>query len=102
MYYDFSQFGLDRSQSTIAASLRTSLIVDPPDGKMPPVNAKGQKRAASVRRRGRPQVVNDSVQNMPIGSRCIIMGGQAPDDERGLQRQLSDRAVPGYVMISPR
>src|SRR5688572_29893840 len=30
VHYDFSQFGLDRSQSTIAKSLRTSLVVDPP------------------------------------------------------------------------
>ena len=46
VHYDFSQFGLDRSQSTIAHSLRTSLIVDPPDGRMPPVNNEGKKRAA--------------------------------------------------------
>ena len=35
VHYDFSQFGLDRSQSKFAASLRTSLIIDPADGKMP-------------------------------------------------------------------
>src|ERR1041384_5760656 len=43
VHYDFTQFGLDRSQSTFATSLRTSLILDPPDGKIPPVNAAGQK-----------------------------------------------------------
>src|SRR5262245_63014942 len=30
VHYDFSQFGLDRSQATRAQNLRTSLIVDPP------------------------------------------------------------------------
>ena len=45
MHYDFTQFGLDRSQSTFARNLRTSLIVDPPDGKIPPLTAEGQKRA---------------------------------------------------------
>ena len=29
VHYDFSQFGLDRSQSKFAVNLRTSLIVDP-------------------------------------------------------------------------
>ena len=55
VHYDFSQFGLDRSQSTFAKNLRTSLIVDPPDGKIPPVTAEGQKRAqdrAAARKAG--------------------------------------------------
>src|SRR5215831_1893403 len=37
VHYDFSQFGLDRSQSKHALSLRTSLIVDPADGRLPPL-----------------------------------------------------------------
>src|SRR6266850_7218230 len=32
VHYDFSQFGLDRSQATVASSLRTSLIVNPENG----------------------------------------------------------------------
>src|SRR6185503_8442973 len=32
VHYDFTQFGLDRSQGTWAQDLRTSLVVDPPDG----------------------------------------------------------------------
>ena len=37
VHYDFTQFGLDRSQSAFVKSdLRTSLIVDPANGKMPP------------------------------------------------------------------
>src|SRR5262245_42815495 len=42
VHYDFTQFGLDRSQSTMAHSLRTSLIFDPPDGRLPPVSAEGR------------------------------------------------------------
>ena len=43
VHYDFSQFGLDRSQSAFVRNLRTSLIVDPPDGKIPPVTAEGRR-----------------------------------------------------------
>jgi len=46
VHYDFTQFGLDRNQSAHALNLRTSVIVDPADGKLPPLTAEGQKRAA--------------------------------------------------------
>lgn len=79
VHYDFTQFALDRSQSTLARNLRTSLIVDPPNGKMPPVTAEARKRnadlAAARKAMGAP---NDAVQNMSNGGRCIIMGGSGP------------------------
>ena len=101
VHYDFSQFGLDRSQSKFTSSLRTSLIVDPPDGKIPPVNAQGQKRAseraAARKSAGGPY---DSVQNMPIGSRCIIMGGSGPPMmNAGYNANYQIVQAPGYVMI---
>ena len=43
VHYDFTQFGLDRSQSTLASSLRTSLIFDPPDGRIPPRTTAGER-----------------------------------------------------------
>jgi hypothetical protein len=101
VHYDFSQFGLDRSQSTISRSLRTSLIVDPPDGKIPPLNAEGQKRGAeraAARKAAGGQY--DSVQNMPIGSRCIIMGGSGPPMmNAGYNANYQIVQSPGYVMI---
>ena len=48
VHYDFTQFGLDRSQATMASNLRTSLIVDPPDGQ-----AAGTERPGGGRRRRR-------------------------------------------------
>jgi hypothetical protein len=101
VHYDFSQFGLDRSQSTIAHSLRTSLIVDPPDGRMPPVNDQGKKRAAE-RAAARKALGGqyDAVQNMPIGSRCIIMGGAGPPlRNAGYNANYQIVQSPGYVMI---
>ena len=58
VHYDFTQFGLDRSQGPMAMNLRTSLIVDPADGRIPPMTPEGQKRAAeraeARKRRGAP------------------------------------------------
>src|SRR5262245_18057248 len=42
VHYDFTQFGLDRNQSPLAHSLRTSLIVNPENGRLPPLSADGQ------------------------------------------------------------
>src|SRR6266487_4192862 len=44
-HYDFLQFGLDPLQAKRATSKRTSLIVDPPDGRIPPLTPQARKRA---------------------------------------------------------
>jgi hypothetical protein len=101
VHYDFTQFGLDRSQSTFATSLRTSQIYDPPDGKVPALTAEGQKRAqerAAARKQAGGQY--DDVKNMPIGSRCIIMGGAGPPlQNAGYNANYQIVQGAGYVMI---
>jgi hypothetical protein len=101
VHYDFTQFGLDRSQSTFARNLRTSLIVDPPDGKLPPLSTEGQKRAAerAAARRARGGQY-DAVENMPLGSRCLIMAGAGPPMlNAGYNSNYHIVQAPGYVMI---
>jgi hypothetical protein len=101
VHYDFSQFGLDRSQSTFARNLRTSLIVDPPDGRIPPMTAEGQQRAAD-RAAARKALGGqyDAVQNMPLGSRCIVMAGAGPPMmNAGYNANYQIVQAPGYVMI---
>jgi hypothetical protein len=70
---------------------RTSLIIDPPDGKIPPLTPEGQKRAAIFRRRADEGsgVLNagnggggnltagvsgryDSIKDRPLAERCIL------------------------------
>jgi hypothetical protein len=101
VHYDFTQFGLDRSQSPIALNLRTSLIVDPPDGRIPPLTAEGQRRAAeraeARKRAGGPY---DAAQNQPLSVRCIIMDRIGPPMLAGAyNNNYQIVQVPGYVMI---
>ena len=101
VHYDFTQFGLDRSQSPFALNLRTSLIVDPPDGRLPPLSAEGQKRAAeraeTRRRMGGPY---DAAQNQPLSVRCILMDRNGPPMLGGAyNNNYQIVQVPGYVMI---
>ena len=44
-HYEFTQFGLDRTQYQVAFSLRTSLIVGP-EGRVPPLTPEAQQRIA--------------------------------------------------------
>ena len=79
VHYDFTQFGLDRSQSVFARSLRTSLVVDPPNGRLPPVNTEGRRRAVLVAaERERLGGRWDSAQSNQLDDRCMIMTGAGP------------------------
>ena len=101
VHYDFTQFGLDRSQSTFAKNLRTSLITNPENGRLPPVTPEGQKRAADRAAARKAQGGQyDAVENMPIGSRCIIMAGAGPPMmNAGYNSNYQIVQGAGYVMI---
>jgi hypothetical protein len=101
VHYDFTQFGLDRSQGALAPNLRTSLIVDPRDGRIPPMTPEGQQRVAARaearRRMGGPY---DAAQNQPLSVRCIIMDRIGPPMLAGAyNNNYQIVQVPGYVMI---
>ena len=96
VHYDFSQFALDRSQSAFARNLRTSLIVNPENGKLPPLTAEGQKRAAERAEAAKRVGRWDSAESNQLDDRCLIMAGAGTADaRRGLQQQLSNRAESG-------
>jgi hypothetical protein len=101
VHYDFSQFGLDRSQSARARNLRTSLIVDPPNGKMPAVTAEGKKRAAELEEAARRSGGRwDSAESNQLDDRCIIMAGAGPPMmNAGYNNNYQIVQTPGYVMI---
>jgi len=101
VHYDFTQFGLDRSQGPRAVNLRTSLIVDPPDGKIPSLTAEGQKRAAErAEARRRMGGRWDAAQNNELDDRCIIMERAGPPMLPGTYNNNYQIVQgPGYVMI---
>jgi hypothetical protein len=101
VHYDFTQFGLDRSQATLARSLRTSLIVEPKNGKLPPITEEG-KRILAARAEERKRLGGrwDSAQSNQLDDRCIIMGGPGPPMmDAGYNSNYHIVQAPGYVMI---
>jgi hypothetical protein len=101
VHYDFTQFGLDRSQGGGALNLRTSLIVDPPNGRLPPQSEEGQKRAAErAAARKRMGAPTDAVQNQSLSVRCILMDRAGPPMIPGAyNNNYQIVQTPGYVMI---
>ena len=101
VHYDFTQFGLDRSQAGLARSMRTSLIVDPPNGKLPPVTALAEQRAAEQRAaRERMGGRWGAAEANELDDRCIIMVGAGPPMlNTGYNSNYQIVQAPGYVMI---
>jgi hypothetical protein len=78
---------------------RTSLIVDPPDGRLPPLTLEGQKRAAARaedRRRRGPDPA-DSWLDRNLAERCLTRG--APKLPGGYNNNFLIVQSRGYVMI---
>src|SRR6185436_1593122 len=79
VHYDFTQFGLDRSQAPVAVNLRSSLIVDPADGHLPPMTEEGKRlNAARADARKRAGAITDAAENQPLSVRCIQMDRDGP------------------------
>src|SRR5438874_3068662 len=75
-HYEFTQFGLDRSQAPIAFSMRTSMIVGP-EGRVPPLTQEAQQRNAERAARNKGHEF-DGPENRTIQERCIVWGNEGP------------------------
>jgi hypothetical protein len=100
VHYDFTQFGLDRSQSTFSHNLRTSLIFDPSDGKIPPMTEQGLKRAADAVERRKRIGRWDSAEANDLDDRCLMFLGPGPPMlNAGYNSNYRIVQTAGYVMI---
>jgi hypothetical protein len=59
-------------------NLRTSIVFDPPDGRLPPLTPQGQKRAAELRAAARDREAAVSAESRTLGERCITWGADGP------------------------
>jgi hypothetical protein len=78
VHYDFTQFGLDRNQSAHSVNLRTSIIMDPADGRLPALTPEGQKRAADAAETAKHVGRWDAAQTNELDDRCVIFLGAGP------------------------
>ena len=112
VHYDWKEYSMDAWQGGARPNLRTSLIVDPPDGRMPAVTAEAQQRreaaAAAAKKR------NPAAGIMTFGNtytRCVLglgaiplMRGGNPGAESaaaaaGVTAEVQVFQSPGYVTL---
>ena len=90
---------LFRERGTLVPDLRTSLIIDPPDGRIPALTAEGRKKAAAraADRRKRGPDPADSWEDRNLAERCLTRG--APKIPGGYNNNFQILQTPGYVVI---
>lgn len=76
---------------------RTSLIVDPPDGRLPPLTPEGQKKRAARAEQLRAHPA-DSWEDLPLQLRCITYHG-VPPLPSGYNNTYQIFQTPGQVAI---
>jgi len=97
----YDQFWIDRGTAVVSTK-RTSLIIDPPDGKFPPLTDEARKRQASreALRRGRGSA--DSWEDRNVGERCLVAFDTGyPMIPRLYNNYVQIIQAPGYVVVHP-
>src|SRR5262245_35165355 len=78
------------------SSNRTSLIYDPPDGKIPPLTDEGRQRAAA----NKAVAGFDSYENRPLQERCIVWTHEGPPMLPPPYNDVMQiLQTPGYVLV---
>ena len=114
VHYDWKEYGMDAWQSGVRPSLRTSLIVDPRDGRIPPLTGEAEKRRADRLAAARARNPEVGVQTLPqFYTRCIMgnagggplvrggnpAGANALGSAGGVTAEFQLVQAPGYVLI---
>ena len=93
----YNNFWMDRG-TTVVETRRTSLILDPPNGRIPPLTPEGQQRKdATAAARRRPA---HGPEDRSIGERCLLgFNGGPPMEPRAYNNHAQLFQTPGYVVI---
>jgi hypothetical protein len=99
----YNEFWYDRGNK-VAGTKRTSLIVDPPDGRLPAWTPEGQKeaklRAAAQRNDQLGHPLADSWEDRPLQERCLVGLNAGPPMVPGAyNNNVQLLQTPGYVLI---
>ena len=94
----YNDFWWDRG-TRVVPTLRTSLVTDPPDGKVPALTPEAQKRLADQRAAARGHQ-NDGPENRGLSERCLLWATAGPPMMPSFYNNNYQIVQgPGYVMI---
>ena len=95
----YNDFWWDRG-TQVVETLRTSLIIDPPDGKIPPLTAEAQQRQAAQAQARRGRGPADGPEDRGLSERCIVWPtGGPPMMPSFYNNNYQIVQGPGYVTI---
>jgi hypothetical protein len=104
--YDATVYALGAWQNGVQPNPRTSLIVDPPDGRIPPLTPEGEKARAGMKKiptaneniETQGPVQADGPDDLTLGVRCLSFGGP-PILPAAYNSDVHIVQGAGYVMI---
>ena len=99
----YNEVWYDRGDKVVKTR-RTSLIVDPPNGRLPPYTPEGQKKADRRAKEGRDtqlgHPIADSWEDRPLQERCIMGLNAGPPMTPGpYNNNVQLFQSPGYVVV---
>ena len=87
-------------RGTKVANNRTSLILEPQDGKIPSFTPEAQKRRADRAEARRGHGAFDSWEDRPFSERCVLRGAAGPPMlPAGYNNNVQIFQIPGYVVL---
>lgn len=93
----YNDFWWDRG-TTVVSTLRTSLIVDPPDGRIPSLTPEAQRRSAA--RREAQSLLRDGPESFSLADRCIYRPNNGPPMLPGpYNNNYQIVQTPGHLVI---
>ena len=104
--YDFKTYGLEPWQNGVRPNHRTSLVVDPPDGRIPPLTPAGEARRKAaqgyfIAEEGNWQgkVHADVAKDLGVGVTCVAEHGGPPIIPGGYNSGLMIVQSPDSIVI---
>jgi len=112
VHYDWKEYGMEAWQAGATPNLRTSLIADPPDGRLPPLTPEAQKRREAAAARAKQRNPAAGIRTfgnlytrcvLGLGAIPLVRGGNPGADSAAAAAGVTAEALffqsPGYVTI---
>jgi len=95
--FAYNNFWYDENRTRVAETRRTSLVVDPPDGRIPPLTSDARARLAA---RQTPRGRVDGPEDRSLSERCIIgFNSGPPMTPSYYNNNVQIFQGPGYVVV---
>jgi hypothetical protein len=93
----YNEFWWDRGTQAVSTR-RTSIVIDPPDGRIPALTSQAQRRMAALDEAN--QRLAEGPEDRPLSERCILRPNSGPPmTPTGYNNNFQLVQAPGYVVI---